>query len=118
MIDSSANYGLYNPAFSEDIGYAMLSRQGVNMSAEDLDEYRLSGVAGSMDGISMQGNLKEDTFGNPNSKSKKKKIITGILAGIALIGAGVLGWKFKGKLKDVGTKIADGFKSVIKKFKK
>lgn len=118
MIEKSSDYGLYNPAFCEDIGQAKLSQIGANFSAQDFEDYRISGVTGSMEGVKMQGNLKEDTFGKPSSKSKRKNIVKGILIGIGILTTGLLGWKFKGKLKDLGVKISNGFKSVLTKIKK
>ena len=56
MIDSSAKYGLYNPAFTEDIGYNMLGKISGNR-IKDLDDYRLSGTTYSMDNIDIKNSL-------------------------------------------------------------
>ena len=104
MIDNSAKYGLYNPAFTEDIGYLQLAKMGVN---DDFEDYAISGVTGSMDGINIKGALPEDKVELSNkSKNNKKKILTGIITALGVVAAGIACWKFN---------IFSKIKSLIKK---
>ncbi len=124
MIDSSAKYGLYNPAFSQDIGQAMLVKMS-GSKIEDLDDYRLSGTQYSMNDIDIKNSLTADKF--ESSANKKDKIKKGIIIGVAALAALILGKKF-GKnivdllkkipgVKTLGTKIKTGFTNLKGKFK-
>ena len=128
MIDNSARYGLYNPVFSQDIGTNMLSHITGN-SIKDLDDFKLSGGAYTMDGINFPNALTIDKF--ESSKAKKKaNIKKGIFIGLVIVAAILLG-KFTGlgkKLKDYikkipgakefYTKVKDKFSTLKSKIKK
>ena len=103
MIDSSAKYGLYNPAFTEDIGVSMLGKM-VGNSIEDIDDYKISGTSFSMKDIDIKKNLSNDKF---ESTTTKKKAIKGTLIGLGVLIAGLAGWKFGlfSKLKNIANKI-------------
>lgn len=124
MIDSSAKYGLYNPAFSQDIGQAMLVKMS-GSKIEDLDDYRLSGTQYSMNDIDIKNSLTADKF--ESSANKKDKIKKGIIIGVAALAALILGKKF-GKnivdllkkipgVKTLGASIKTGFTNLKSKFK-
>ncbi|MBQ8460383.1 hypothetical protein IJ541_09830 [bacterium] len=116
MIDSSAKYGLYNPAFTEDIGNVMLGRMVGNDI--DLDDYRISGVTGSMDGVNIQGNLPSDKV-ELSTKQKAKKVAKYALIAAGVIAAGLLAFKgFKGGIKKFPENMKNLFDSIVKKFKK
>ena len=117
MIDSSAKYGLYNPAFTEDIGNVMLGKM-IQGDEIDLDDYRISGVAGTMDGVNIQGNLPSDKV-ELSTKGKAKKAAKYLLIGAGIIGAGFLAFKgYKVGFKNIPSKIKNFFSSIIAKFKK
>jgi Flp pilus assembly pilin Flp len=103
MIDSSAAYGLYNPAFTEDIGQAKLRRIAGN-SIDDMDDYKISGSSNSISDINFQKALSNDKF---ESSTTKEKVIKGTLIGAGALIAGLAAWKFGllGKLKSLGGKI-------------
>lgn len=114
MIDSSAKYGLYNPAFTQDIGQAMLGNISGN-KIEDLDDYRLSGAQYSMDGIDIKKSLSADKF--ESTTNKKDKIKKGIIFGVAALAALILGKKFGGKIIELLKKIP-GVSTLTAKVKK
>lgn len=124
MIDSSAKYGLYNPAFTEDLGRNMLGKMSGN-KIEDLDDYRLSGTAFSMDNIDIKKSLSNDKF--ESSSSKKDNIKKGILVGVAALAVLLVGKKFGGSIKNllkkipgaekIGTAISDTFNNIKSKIK-
>lgn len=125
MIDSSSIYGLYNPAFTQDIGYTKLNNIAGN-SIDDMDDYKISGVSGSMDNVDIKKALSNDKF---ESSTTKDKLIKGALIGAGLLAGGLVAHKFGlfGKLKSaakkipgvssIGTKISGFFSSVGTKIK-
>lgn len=118
MIDSSAIYGLYNPAFTDDIGTSMVTRISGN-SIRDLDDYKLGGITHSIDNLDIKRTLPQDKV-ELSTSSKKKKILVGTAIGVAAIIAGLAAWKFGGltKLKTLGSKIIPsgaGIKSFFSK---
>ena len=123
MIENSARYGLYNPAFTEDIGQNMLKNISGN-KIKDLDDYRISGTTSSMDDVNFNNGLTGDKF---ESSTKKDKVKKGILIGLAALAVLLVGKKFGGKIKTllkkipgvskVGTKIKAAFNSLKSKIK-
>lgn len=86
-MNSSAAYGLSNPAFTDDIGMTMINRQFPT---------QLDPVTGTIDGGN-PGNIKinpgqpdKDTYSKSSEKKtpvwKKVLITTGILTGLSAIG--------------------------------
>ncbi len=125
MIDSSSIYGLYNPAFTQDIGQTKLNNIAGN-SIEDMDDYKISGVSGSMNDIDIKKALSNDKF---ESSSTKEKVIKGALIGAGVLVGGLVAHKFGlfGKLKSaakkipgagtVGTKVSGFFSNIGTKIK-
>lgn len=98
MIDSSAAYGLYNPAFTEDIGLTQINR--MYPSNADMTSFGITGT--DFSNIDIQHKLLEDTA-DFKSKNKTKNIVTGTIIGAVVLGLGVLGYKFgKPLLKNIG----------------
>ena len=98
MIDPSVAYGLYNPAFAEDIGTSQIKR----MFPADGDMTSF-GIAGTdFSNIDIQRQLLTDTV-DFKQKQKTKNIITGAIIAAATLGLGVLGYKFgKPAIKNIG----------------
>ena len=115
MIDSSSNYGLYNPCFSDDIGRIMLN-QYLGSPGMDIDDFRLgTGTYGYTIPPNSNG-LTQDTVEISGKEPKKKKSVwKKILIGAGIITGAVLLLKF-GK-KGFG-KIKTGITNLINKIKK
>lgn len=99
MVDSSVQYGLTNPAFTDDIGLKNLDKMlpmapgtfygGIGY---------IPGVTGTMSGTRIQGQLSNDIY-QPTRKERDKSMFKKILAGTGIIIASVL--CFKGAKKVV-----------------
>ena len=98
MIDSSAAYGLYNPAFTEDIGMSSINR--MYPAGGNTEDFRIAGT--DFSNIDIQHRLMTDTAEFKN-KQKNKNILSGILIGACVLGLGALGYKFgKPLFKNIG----------------
>lgn len=114
MIDGSAYYGLYNPAFSEDIGRSMLNQQ-LGTPGMNLDDYRLgTGLYGY--GNPYANGMTQDTVQISGKEPKKKMPVwKKILIGAGVILGGGLLLKFGVKnIKGLRTKMS-GFWSKFKR---
>lgn len=124
MFDS-VKYNLTNPALTDDIGESFGTKQ-MPMAPSTMDGSGMyfPGITGSMNGITIQGNLKGDKV-ELSQKEKDSKMWKNIFKGIGAIGGGVLLWKGGKKLapkvktgfgklwdsiKGLGTKIKSIFK--------
>ena len=102
MIDSSAAYGLYNPAFTEDIGKSAIGR--MFPTTGDMDEFRVAGT--DFSNVDIQHKLLSDTV-DFKKKQKRNNLITGAIIGIGVLALGALVYKFG---KPLLTKIGKLFK--------
>lgn len=124
MFDS-VKYNLTNPALTDDIGESFGTKQ-MPMAPSTMDGSGMyfPGITGSMNGITIQGNLKGDKV-ELSQKEKDSKMWKNIFKGVGAIGGGVLLWKggkrfapkVKAKcgnlwnnIKALGTKIKAKFK--------
>ena len=112
MLFDSSEYNLSNPAFTEDIGKSY----GFNPIPMPQNCYfggmgYIPGITGSMDNINLRGPLKSDVA-DISRREKDKKIWSGIFKGAALIGVGLLTYKFG---KKIFSFCADKLKHLFKK---
>lgn len=103
MLDRSM-YNLSNPSLHDDIGESNMNRM---LPACGLGY--IPGITGTMNGVSMQGSLRQDQF-QPTRKEKDKAIWKNILAGAIVITGGILCFK-------VGKSLWNGLKNIYSKIK-
>lgn len=118
MINNSAYYGLYNPAFSDDIGRTMLNQQ-LGTPGMDLDDYRLgTGVYGY--GNPYANGMTQDTVEISGKKPEKKQPLwKKILIGAGIILGGGLLIRYGAKhMKGIRTKLSGFFNKLKGIFKK
>lgn len=109
MFDS-VKYNLTNPALTDDIGESLGTGTTIPMAPSTMDGSGMyfPGITGSMNGITIQGNLKGDKV-ELSQKEKDGKTWKNIFKGAAAIGGGVLLWKGG---KKVAPKVKSGFSKV------
>ena len=112
MSFNSSEYNLSNPAFTEDIGRSF----GFNPMPMPQYNYLgglgyIPGITGTMDNVILRGPLKSDIADIPR-REKDKKIWTSVFKAIALVGAGLLTYKFG---KKIFSFCADKLKHLFKK---
>ncbi len=109
MFDS-VKYNLTNPALTDDIGESLGTGTTMPMAPSTMDGSGMyfPGITGSMNGITIQGNLKGDKV-ELSQKEKDGKTWKNIFKGAAAIGGGVLLWKGG---KKVAPKVKSGFSKV------
>ena len=91
MLNTSSFYNLSNPGMDTDIGDAYFNMMYPNNQFLNQNDY-IPGVTGTMDGITINGQLTQDTYGRgrKTKTSPVVKIIFGILAISALCLGGKL----------------------------
>lgn len=109
MFDS-VKYNLTNPALTDDIGESLGTGTTMPMAPSTMDGSGMyfPGITGSMNGITIQGNLKGDKV-ELSQKEKDGKTWKNIFKSAAAIGGGVLLWKGG---KKVAPKVKSGFSKV------
>lgn len=93
MIDPSAAYGLYNPAFAEDIGTQQIKR--MFPVDGDMTSFGITGT--DFSNVDIKHQLTTDTA-EFKQKQKTKNIISGVIIAAATLGLGVLGYKYGNQL--------------------
>ena len=114
MFDSS-QYNLSHPALTEDIGYANLNRM-LPMAPSTFGGSMgfITGVTGTMNGITMRGSLLGDKVEIESQKEKDKRIWKTVFKVAAVAIGGLLCWKFG---KPYLTKAWNGIKTLPQKIK-
>lgn len=109
MVDmfDSVKYNLTNPALTDDIGESLGTGTTMPMAPSTMDGSGMyfPGITGSMNGITIQGNLKGDKV-ELSQKEKDSKTWKNIFKGVAAIGGCVLLWKGG---KKIAPKLKSGF---------
>lgn len=92
MVDTSAQYGLTNPAFTEDIGLSNLDKMLPMAPASFGGMGYIPGITGTMSGTKIKGQLTNDIY-QPTRKERDKSLFKKLFATAGIIIAGVLCYK-------------------------
>lgn len=115
MVDTSVQYNLTNPAFTDDIGLSNLHTM-LPMAPATFGGSGgfIPGVTGSMSGTRIQGQLSNDIY-QPTRKERDKAIFKKLLIAAGAITAGVLCFKGGKKLAKCIQNLFQKIKTKIKK---
>lgn len=114
MVDTSAQYGLTNPAFTEDIGLSNLDKMLPMAPASFGGMGYIPGITGTMSGTKIKGQLTNDIY-QPTRKEQDKSLFKKLFATAGIIIAGVLCYK---GAKKIIPAIKNLFQKIKTKFKK